>query len=143
MANRHPTAVFVRRNDRKSAPTTFTDERTSIRRAVHVNVETAPTPPQDTLFAEVGKGRLHGKPYMWRFNSLNIAAIQSIMYGSGGNAGFAVPRSLSPVIVGMPRGVFEPAVERVNIDRPKQTTRGAQSTVQPGLVVAPQYLKLV
>lgn len=137
----HPTAVFVRRNDRPNntqataaAPVTW-----NARLPVHVGIETAPLPPQPTLVAGVGKGPTRQVAHIWRYQSLNCRAIQAIM-APNFIMGKGDPQEIRK---GMPRGVFQAFVERTNIERPNQTTQGARVETQPGLVIAPQYLKLV
>lgn len=137
----HPTAVFVRRNDRpnNTQDTAAKSETWNARLPVHVGIETAPLPPQPTLDAGVGKGPNRQVAHIWRFQTLNIQAIHAIMAPN-----FIMGKG-DPTLVrkGMPRGVFQPMVERTNIDKPNQTTQGARVETQPNLVIAPQYIKLV
>lgn len=138
----HPTAVFVRRNDRPNFTRPIdglSDNRFSARLPVNVDVDASPFPVQSTSFAGVGKGPNHGTPFVWRFQSLNIRAIHAIMapnfiMGKGDPA---------EIHKGMPRGTFQPLVERTNIDRPNQTTQGQRVETQPDLVMSPAYIKLV
>lgn len=136
------TSVFIRRNDRTNftAPTVEgSDRRFSARLPVHVEVETAPFPMQDTLAAGIGKGPNHGTPFIWRFQSLNIRAIHAIM-APNFMMGKGDPTDIRP---GAPRGTFMPLVERTNIQKPNQTTQGARVETQPDLVLGVQYIKLI
>jgi hypothetical protein len=105
-----------------------------------VNIQPAPPPPQNTLFSGVGRDAAHAPTPIRQFTSLAIPE-----YAINGIIGwpFNIAKVPSALVVSMPRGRFNPLRGRTNIQNPKQTTLGEQTTQAVQTSWNPSLVKLI